>query len=217
MPARILLIMCNLTAMNIKLQLLISVFTLAVMLLILPGSGKYSFIQDPSTLSGSVFDQKYIISVDQVARYVVNEDSTVQLIDLRSEEEFKKVSIPGAINIPLKDFFERRPETYLYNPDTRYIFYSNNDIQSAYALTLAHGLGYVNCYEMDGGLNMWFQTVMNSSFTGESISPRENALFENRSRARHFFSDINSLPDSLKIIYAESRRQAERDLDGGCE
>lgn len=203
--------------MNTKTSIIISLFLLASLLVLLPGSGKYSFISKPSDLFESIFDRQYLISVDQVARYMVDEDSTVQLIDLRDEEEFKKVSIPGSINIPIREFFDRRPETYLYNPDTRYIFYSNSDSHSAYALTLAHGLGYKNCFEMDGGLNMWFETVMNSSFTGESISPRENALFEYRSKAKRFFTDINSLPDSLKVIFAESRRQAEKDLDGGCE
>ena len=37
---------------------------------------------------------------------------------------------------------------------------------------------------MKGGLNEWFNTVMNSSFTGERISARENALFETRTRAK---------------------------------
>ena len=40
---------------------------------------------------------------------------------------------------------------------------------------------------------------MNSTFTGERISARENALFETRTRARKMFTEINSLPDSLKM------------------
>ena len=70
---------------------------------------------------------------------------------------------------------------------------------------------------MKGGLNEWFDKVMYSKFSGDIISPRENALFETRLRARRFFTEINSLPDSLKLKYAESRKQAERELDGGCE
>jgi hypothetical protein len=58
---------------------------------------------------------------------------------------------------------------------------------------------------------------MNSSFSGEIISPRENAIYETRFRARRFFTEINSLPDSMRLQYAESRRQAEKELDGGCE
>ena len=70
---------------------------------------------------------------------------------------------------------------------------------------------------MKGGLNEWFTTVMNSSFKGGRLSPRENALFETRTRARKIFTEINSLPDSLKLKFIEARHIAARKLDGGCE
>ncbi|MDX2415649.1 MAG: rhodanese-like domain-containing protein [Bacteroidales bacterium] len=203
--------------MNTLKQLSISLILLAFVLLILPGSGKYSFTEKPADLTLSLFSEEIYISVDQVARYVVSEDSSIQLIDLRDIEEYQELNIPGAMNIPLWEFFERRPETFLFNKSIKYIFYSNSNTKSAYALSLALGLGYKNCYIMEGGLNRWFETIMYSSFTGKSISPRENALFENRSKAKRFFTEINSLPDSLKLLYAESRRQAEQSLDGGCE
>lgn len=203
--------------MNTLKQLSLSLILLAFVLLILPGSGKYSFTKKPDDLTSLLFTEDIYISVDQVAKYVVSEDSSIQLIDLRDIEEYRELNIPGAMNIPLSEFFERRPETFLFNKSIKYIFYSNSNTKSAYALSLALGLGYENCYIMEGGLNRWFETIMYSSFSGKSISPRENALFENRSKAKRFFTDINSLPDSLKLLYAESRRQAEQSLDGGCE
>jgi hypothetical protein len=41
---------------------------------------------------------------------------------------------------------------------------------------------------MKGGLNEWFNTVMNSSFTGDKISARENALFETRQGQKNCLS-----------------------------
>jgi hypothetical protein len=70
---------------------------------------------------------------------------------------------------------------------------------------------------MKGGLNEWYNSVMNSSFTGEKISARENAMFETRTRAKNLFIEINSLPDSLKLKFIESKRIAAKKLDGGCE
>ena len=70
---------------------------------------------------------------------------------------------------------------------------------------------------MKGGLNEWFNSVMNSNFTGERISARENALFETRRRARKMFTEINSLPDSLKLKFIEAKHIASKKLDGGCE
>ena len=70
---------------------------------------------------------------------------------------------------------------------------------------------------MKGGLNEWFNTVMNSSFTGDRISARENALFETRTRARKMFTEINSLPDSLKRNSLNQNNLQRKKLDGGCE
>ena len=36
-------------------------------------------------------------------------------------------------------------------------------------------------------------------------------------RAGKLFTDINSLPDSLKIKYIEAKHFAAKKLDGGCE
>lgn len=186
-------------------------------MVILPGVGRYSFITKQDTLVENIFKDEFTFDVDQVASFLVAEDSSVQLIDLRPELEFAEFNIPGSFNIPFSHFFSTKPETWLHNSSIKYIFYSDSDIYSNQALALAHGLGYSNCYVMNGGLNTWFELIMNSSFSGERITARQNRLFETRSRAKRFFTEINSLPDSLKIKYAESRRQAERDLDGGCE
>ncbi|MFO7369793.1 MAG: hypothetical protein R6X09_05935, partial [Bacteroidales bacterium] len=70
---------------------------------------------------------------------------------------------------------------------------------------------------MKGGLNEWYDVVMNSRFIGDKISARENALFEIRTKARKQFTDLNSLPDSLKARYRESKEIQRKKLDGGCE
>jgi hypothetical protein len=66
-------------------------------------------------------------------------------------------------------------------------------------------------------MNEWYNTVMNSSFRGEKISARENALFETRTRAKKIFTEMNSLPDSLKMKFIQSQHLAAKKLDGGCE
>jgi rhodanese-related sulfurtransferase len=203
--------------MQVRQKLAILLIALGVVLVLFPGAGRYSFTANPTDLSQSVFESDIYYSVDQAAAFMVGEDSTVQLIDLRPVDEYSKVAIPGSINIPFDQFFSMKPESWLFNRSVRYLFYSNDDLYSSYAVVIARGLGYDNCYAVKGGLNMWYETVMYTKFSGERISPRENALFLNRARAARFFTEINSLPDSLKIKYAESRRQAERDLDGGCE
>lgn len=202
--------------MNARQKISIVLVLIGLILVFLPGIGQYSFKEKPKALLNSVLEDDACLSVDQVAVLLNNDDPSTQLIDLRNKEEFEQFSIPGAINIPIKQFFKRKPEIWLYNTAARYVFYGNGDLYSGYALVMAQGLGYKNCWIMKGGLNAWFDVVMNSQFSGDYLSPRENARFENRTKAKQFFIEINSLPDSLKLKYAESKRQAERSLDGGC-
>lgn len=175
-----------------------------------------SFTVSPKKLMPALLDERSYFSVDDVARFMVSEDSTVRLIDLRSPEEFSQLNIPGSINIPYKRIFDKSSAIFLEG-DMKKIFYSDGDVNSNYAFVIASGLKYKNIYVMKGGLNEWFRTVMNSSFSGDRITARENALFQNRLRARKMFVEINSLPNSLKIKYLEAKHSAVKKLDGGCE
>lgn len=203
--------------MNAREKLSAALLSMGLILALLPLSSNRSFISRPHKLLEEVLDQKTYLTPDQIARSVASEDSSVQLIDLRSAEEFRAFSIPGAVNVPYSEFLNNDPERILNNRKTRYIFYSTGDMYSNYALVIARGLKYNNTYVMKGGLNEWFNTVMNSNFTGDRISARENALFETRMRARKMFTEINSLPDSLKLRFIDSRHIAAKKLDGGCE
>jgi len=202
--------------MNTREKLSIILLCLGLILAISLSSGG-SFIVKPQKLLSEVLDDKSYFSVDEVARFIVNEDSTVQIIDLRSPEEFRLMNIPGSTNIPYSELISKDPGSYLNNGDTRYILYSNGDMNSNFAYTYSRGMNYKNTFVMKGGLNEWFNTIMNSSFTGEKISARENALFETRTRARRLFTEINSLPDSLKMKFILSKQIAAKKLDGGCE
>jgi len=202
--------------MNTRQQLSVILLLLGLVLAFLPLSGKYSFHGKPDELLTAVLDENIGFTADQVARFLVSEDSTVQLVDLRPAEEFNHFSIPGAINMPYSSFLSNDLENIL-NRDNRTIFYSNGDLESGYALVIARGLGCKNCYIMKGGMNEWYSMVMNSEFSGTSLTPRENALFETRKKARGLFTELNSMPDSLKVRYRQSKEIERKKLDGGCE
>jgi rhodanese-related sulfurtransferase len=203
--------------MNTRQNLSIVLLSLGIMLAFLPLTGSRSFTAKPHKLLSEMLDDKSWFTVDQVARYVASEDTSVQLVDLRPAEEFNRLNIPGSVNIPYEEFIEIAPGTIAGIGSTKYILYSNSDYNANNAYVIAKGLMLKNIYVMKGGLNEWFNTVMNSRFKGERISARENALYENRRRAGTMFTEINSLPDSLKKRYYEARHVAAKKLDGGCE
>jgi len=195
----------------------VGLLSLGFILALLPLSGSRSFTVNPKKLLSEVLDNGTYFTVDQVAKFIVSEDSSVQIIDLRTPEEFRTLNIPGSINVPYSKLLDNDPGSFLNNGKARNIFYSNGDFDSNYAIVIERGLNFNNTYVMKGGLNEWFNTVMNSNFTGERISARENALFETRTRARKMFNEMNSMPDSLKMKFIRSKHIAAKKLDGGCE
>ena len=203
--------------MNIRKEFSVLLLLLSLILALLPLSANRSFTAKPGKLLSDVLNKDASFTVDQVAEFITREDNTVQLIDLRSPEEFRKQAIPGAVNIPYPEFVAKDPEIWLGNKNIRNIFYSAGDIGSDYALVYARGLGYDNSYVMAGGVREWIRTIMETKFTGDRITARENALFETRRRAGEMFTELNSLPDSLKMKFLESKKFSAKKLDGGCE
>lgn len=202
--------------MNTRVKISVLLIGLGVLLAFMPGPLAQKFKLQPDELVQlSAADEGYF-TVDEVARFVNTEDSTVQLIDIRSAEEYKKCNIPGSVNIPFAALLGADWKNQLNQKNVRNIFYGNDDILAGAACTLVSGLGAANSFVMKGGLNTWFEIVMLSEFSGERISARENALFENRFKARTAFTQFNSLPDSLKTKYFDAKRLQLKKLDGGC-
>jgi rhodanese-related sulfurtransferase len=203
--------------MQIREKLSVILLILGLLLALLPLRSSRSFTVSRDRLVTEVLDNNSFLTVDQVARLIVNEDPAIRIIDLRSPEEYMKFSIPGSVNIPWSQLPGKDPLLYLGTGESKNIFYSNGDLNSNYAVVYTAGLGYGNCFAMKGGMNEWVRTVMNTRFTGEKISARENAVFEARTRAARLFTEMNSLPDSLKIKYLNSKKFNPKKLDGGCE
>ena len=203
--------------MNVRIKITVLLVGLAILLAFMPNPSSKTFKLKPDELLSKSASDEIYFTVDEVARFVNTEDSTVQLIDVRSANEFEKCNIPGSVNIPFDDLLNPFWSGYFSQKNIRTVFYGNSDQHANAAWTIATGIGSENCYVLKGGLNEWFKTVMLTRFEGERITPRENALFENRYKARDIFTQINSLPDSLKTRFFDAKRLQQKKLDGGCE
>ena len=66
----------------------------------------------PDKLFLDLIETTRYYSVEKVAELIISQDPSIQLIDVRPEEYYKKFSLNGAINIPIKDFM--KPENLVY-------------------------------------------------------------------------------------------------------
>ena len=203
--------------MNARFKYSVLLIGVGVILAFLPFDASESFRLKSDELLAKSASGDMFLQVDQVARMINQEDSTIQLIDLRNAGEYHACNLPGSTNIPFSDLLNPSCEGTLNQKDTKKIFYGNDDQVAATAWTIATGIGYRNNFVLKGGLNEWFRVVMLSKFSGDNITPAENALFENRLNARRTFNQLNSLPDSLKGKYFKTKRIRQQKLDGGCQ
>ena len=200
-----------------RVQVSVLLIAFAVLGWMLPDRQHSASELTPSEMISTLNAGLHQISVDRVARSVVNEDNSMQLVDIRQPAEYLSSNIPGSINIPFEDILNSDWSGYFADPERSAVLYANGNTLSSEAWILCAQAGYPDVRIMEGGMNKWFALVMNSEFSGERISVAENARFEIRYRARDFFIIMNSLPDSLKTAYLSVKQKKESELIGGCE
>jgi rhodanese-related sulfurtransferase len=123
-------------------------------------------------LLGEVKAGTQFINPDEVAHMLVTKDPTLQIIDVRSADDFDKFSLPNAINIPLSEILSPDFEGYVNQDVKLNVFYSNGTTDANEAWMITRQLGYSNNYVLQGGLNYWAETIMNPEAPAE-ISPNE--------------------------------------------
>ena len=107
-------------------------------------------------LLGEVNTRTQYVTPDAVADMIIKKDPSLRLIDVRSQDEFEKFSLPGAINIPVTDLLSDQ-YTDIINQDIKMnIFYSNGTLTSNEAWMITRQLGFSNNFVLEGGLNYWF-------------------------------------------------------------
>ena len=205
------------TRFSFRVQVSVLLIAFAVLAWMLPGRPYSASELSPSEMISALNESGHMISVDRVARSVVNEDHSIQLVDIRQPAEYFRANIPGAINIPFEDILNPDWSGYFDDPDKPAVLYANGNTFAAEAWMLCTQAGYSGVRIMEGGMNEWFVLVMNSEFRGVRITAAENARFEIRYRARDYFITMNSLPDSLKTAYLIVKQKKESELVGGCE
>ncbi len=141
------------------------------------------------SFSNTVNSPNRTLTTDLVAKEIIKGNPIIFLVDVRTQEEFDNYSIPGAINIPLKELPPDDWKTSLNQDVLDIVFYSNDDILSEKAWILCKQQGPKNIYVLDGGLNKWFETIIEPKIPDETASTSEFELFSFRMGASIHFGD----------------------------
>lgn len=156
---------------------------------------------------------------DEVADLLINKDPSIQLIDVRSQDEYDKFHLPGAFNIPLSDLLNEEYRDILDQDVRQNIFYSNGTVAANEAWMITRQLGYMNNYVLMGGLNYWAETIMNPIPPANTSPDEEIARYQFRMGASKALGgdQLEAASETpVKIDKPVIRRNAKKRVQGGC-
>lgn len=191
---------------------------LGIIMAFLPAK-KYAVQISPENLLLELTDDTRFVSTDEVALYLIEADPQVQLIDVRSPEEFETFSLPGAVNVPMDSLFNPNFEPYVDQVGMKTILYSNGSVYASQAWMLYRRKAYPNIYIMKGGLNEWVETILRPKEPA-ATSPKEAFdLYDTRVAASQFFGGGSALPESSAAKSGNMpvvKRTKKKAAKGGC-
>lgn len=134
-------------------------------------------------LLGEVNTRTQYVTPDVVADMIIKKDPSLRLIDVRSQDEFEKFSLPGAINIPVTDLLSDAYSDILNQDIKMNIFYSDGTLTANEAWMITRQLGYNNNFVLEGGLNYWFDAILNPQKPASTSPDEEFAKYDFRKSA----------------------------------
>ncbi|MFN8211890.1 MAG: rhodanese-like domain-containing protein [Bacteroidales bacterium] len=158
--------------MKPRLLLALVLVTMGLIIAAVPQNKTKPYKLTAEQLLAEVNTRTQYITPETVADMIVKKDPSLRLIDVRSQEEFEKFSLPGAVNIPITDLLSEK-YTDMLNQDVKMnVLYSNGTITANEAWMITRQLGYKNNFVLEGGLNYWMDAIMNPKVPA-TISPDE--------------------------------------------
>ena len=208
---------------KLKARVILSMIIVPLGLIIaaIPENTTKQYKLDSQQLLNEMVEGNQFIVPDEVAHMLVQKDPSLQLIDVRSADEFDKFHLPGAINIPLNSILAEEWEDYVNQDVKMNVFYSNGVTKGNEAWMLTRKLGYENNYVLQGGLNYWAETIMNPEAPKNTVADDELAKYNFRMAAGNALGGgklqtSNTSTNTKKKKPIIKKRPKKKRAAGGC-
>lgn len=208
--------------MKPRLYLAIFIIPLGLIIAAVPQNKTHPYKLSASQMLTEATSTSQFLSPDAIADMIVQKDPNLQLIDVRTPDEFLKFSLAGAINVPLSDLLSEEFKDILDQEIKMNVFYSNGTLQANEAWMISTQLGYKNNYVLQGGLNYWTETIMNPSPPPSTSPDEELAKYDFRKgasmalgggAAESAVAGGNDIKTPAKPVI---KKDSKKKVQGGC-
>lgn len=173
---------------------------------------------DPQDLLKEIIQPTRYVTTDQVAKMIIQKDPSLEIIDVRSAEEFNRFSLPNSVNVPIDSLLTADNLQNFGIPGTNVVFVSNDDIAADQAWVLTKRLGYNSTYVMKGGLNLWMETIIQPVEPGAEEPYTAFETYQFRKGAQQYFTGASPIAEdpASKIKVEVKRNKTSLKSSGGC-
>ncbi|MBE0652335.1 MAG: rhodanese-like domain-containing protein [Bacteroidales bacterium] len=207
-------------AMNTRLILASFIIPLALIIAAVPANTTKQYKLTANQLLEEAVSYEPYVHPDQVADMLIQKDPMLQLIDVRTPDEFDKFHLPGALSIPLADLLSSEYEDIINQDLNMNVFYSNGTLKANEAWMITRQLGYRNNYVMQGGLNYWAEVIMNPVPPSQTSPDEEIAKYNFRKGASQSLGggaeQENTSEAALPAKPVIQKKTDRKRVAGGC-
>jgi len=163
------------------------IIALGIGILFLPQSDDRKQMK-PEMLLTAIDDPSRFLITDDITDRLVKKDPALMLIDVRPTAQFNAFAVPGAINIPVDSLLSASAREQMSQKGMDKVFYSSSDVTSDQAWIICKRIGMQRIFVMQGGVNLWFNTIVKAEKPSETAPTQDIELYQFRMAAcQHFF------------------------------
>ncbi|MFH0735431.1 MAG: YeeE/YedE thiosulfate transporter family protein [bacterium] len=151
------------------------------------------------------------ITSDELAFRIIDDDKRIQILDFRTNDEFKKFNLPKSTLFTIDNLFEKEPNQILTLRHKLRIIVSNDELSAKKIAIIAGQLGYKNFLVLSGGLEEFKKDIIDFKSPTIVNSKQEADTYRFRTKASVL---IPLLIEKNKTSGAVEKKQKR--VIGGC-
>jgi rhodanese-related sulfurtransferase len=159
-------------------------------------SGKTCQQVNPKSLLLEAINTHRYIDADLLTSKIIGQDPSFLLVDLRDTITFNQYTLPGAINIPYNEILDKENLSLLRQSCTNIVLFSKNTLIADQIWMLLRRKGYQNISVLKGGIQCFFNTIINPKKPSELASNDDFDTYHFRKAAGVYFG----LPNPYEFI-----------------
>lgn len=171
----------------------------------------------PDALLWNVLQPTRYVTTDQVAKWLIEKNPSLLLIDVRQNAAYKQFTLPGALNVPLDSLYTTGAMANFGIPGAKVVLFSNDAIAADEAWIVLRRLNFKNNYVMKGGLNGWVETIIRPVAPDETAPEIAFQQYNFRKAASIYFTGAKAVVNKdqkAKVVFKKRKKTVV--ASGGC-